>query len=63
MPGWANDGSKYVTYAGSFMRFPVYYYTWEDRKGFKVLVRWNYESHFEVKGGVGSQLKSEEISF
>ena len=58
MPGWTRDGSKYVTYAGSFMRFPVHYYPWEDRKAFKVLVRWNYESHFEVTGGVNSQLKS-----
>ena len=61
MPGWTRDGSKYVSFAGRLMRFPVYYYPWEDRKAFKVLVRWNYESHFEVTGGVNSQLKSEEI--
>jgi hypothetical protein len=62
MPGWTRDGSKYVSLAGSLMSFPVYYYPMEDQKAFKVLVRWNYESHFEVTGGVNSQLKSEEIS-
>jgi len=61
MPGWTREGSRYVSFAGSPMRFPVYYYPWEDRKAFKVLVRWDYESHLEVTGGVNSQLKSEEI--
>lgn len=60
MPGWTREGSKYVSFAGGGMRFPVYYYPMEDRKAFKVLVRWNYESHFEVTGGVNAQLKSAE---
>jgi hypothetical protein len=63
MAGWRSDGSKYVSFAGSAIMFPVYYYPSEDRKAFTVLVRLNYESHFGVTGGVNSQLKSEEIRF
>ena len=61
IPGWTKDGSKYVSFAGPLMRFPVFYRPTEDRKAFALYVRWHIDSQLVVTGGVNSQLKSEDI--
>jgi len=61
MPGWPKHGSAYVISAGTLMRFPIYYEPAEDRKDFRLFVRWSIDSRFVVTGGVNSKLKSEEV--